>query len=219
MLYVVVLGVPGAGKGTQAKRLSAALGLPHVSSGDLFREQIQNGTELGIEAQRYIDRGELVPDQVTIGMVRDRLERSDARAGAVLDGFPRTIPQADAFEIIAREMGASVGPALHIRVPIERLVDRMVGRRVCRKSGHVYHLVYNPPKKPEICDIDGSELFQREDDLPETVRKRVQVYESLTAPLVEFYRARGVLEVVDGDQPMAAVTAEILSILGQEAGR
>jgi adenylate kinase len=180
---------------------------------------MQNGTELGIEAQRYIDRGELVPDQVTIGMMRDRLERSDARAGVILDGFPRTIPQADAFEVIAGEMGATVGPALHIRVPSERLVDRMVGRRVCRKLGHVYHMVYNPPIKPGICDVDESELFQREDDLPETVRKRVRVYESQTAPLVEFYRARGVLEVVDGDQPMAAVTAEILAILGQEAGR
>ena len=219
MLYVVVFGVPGAGKGTQAKRLSAAVRLPHVSSGDLFREHMQNGTELGIEAKRYIDRGELVPDPVTIGMVRDRLERSDAKAGAILDGFPRTIHQADAFELIAREMGATVGPAFHIRVPIERLVDRMAGRRVCQKAGHVYHLVYNPPKKPGVCDVDGSELVQREDDQPVTVRKRVLVYESLTAPLIEFYRARGVLEVVDGDQPMAAVTAEILAILGQEAGR
>ena len=219
MLYVVVLGVPGAGKGTQAKRLSAALGLAHISSGDLFRQQIQKGTDLGIEARRYIDRGELVPDLVTIGMVRDRLRQPDAAGGAVLDGFPRTIPQADAFEIIAQGLDATVGPAIHIQVPLERLIDRMVGRRVCRESGHVYHLEYNPPKRPGQCDFDGSELVQREDDQPETVRKRVQVYEKLTAPLIEFYRGRGVLEEVNGDQPMSAVTAEILAIIGQEAAR
>ena len=219
MLYVVVLGVPGAGKGTQAKRLSAALGLAHISSGDLFRQQIQKGTDLGIEARRYIDRGELVPDLVTIGMVRDRLRQPDAAGGAVLDGFPRTIPQADAFEIIAQGLDATVGPAIHIQVPLERLIDRMVGRRVCRESGHVYHLEYNPPKRPGQCDFDGSELVQREDDQPETVRKRVQVYEKLTAPLIEFYRGRGVLEEVNGDQPMSAVTAKILAIIGQEAAR
>ncbi len=219
MLYVVVLGVPGAGKGTQAKRLSAALGLAHISSGDLFREQMQKGTDLGIEARRYIDRGELVPDLVTVGMVRDRLRQPDAAGGAVLDGFPRTIPQADAFEIIAQGLDATVGPAIHIQVPLERLIDRMVGRRVCRESGHVYHLEYNPPKRPGQCDFDGSELVQREDDQPETVRKRVQVYEKLTAPLIEFYRGRGVLEEVNGDQPMSAVTAEILAIIGQEAAR
>ena len=219
MLYVVVFGVPGAGKGTQAKRLSAGLGLPHVSSGDLFREHIQKGTALGIEAKRYIDRGELVPDLVTIGMVRDRLGKSDAASGAILDGFPRTIPQADAFEVIARDLDATVGPAIHIRVPLERLIDRMTGRRVCREAGHVYHLAHNPPKQAGVCDLDGSELVQREDDQPETVRKRVQVYEKLTAPLIEFYRGRGVLEEVNGDQPMATVTAEILAILGQEAAR
>jgi len=217
MLYVVVFGVPGAGKGTQAKRLSVALGLPHVSSGDLFREHIQKGTDLGIEAQRYIDRGELVPDLVTIGMVHDRLGQADAASGAILDGFPRTIPQAEAFEVIAQEMDATVGPALHIRVPLERLIDRMAGRRVCRAAGHVYHLAHNPPRQEGICDSDGSELLQREDDRPETVRRRVQVYEKLTAPLIEFYRGRGVLEQVNGDQPMAVVTAEILAILGQEA--
>ena len=220
MLYVVVFGVPGAGKGTQAKRLSAALGLPHVSSGDLFRENIQQGTALGIEAKRYIDRGELVPDLVTIGMVRDRLGHPDAASGAILDGFPRTIPQADAFEAFAQELDATtVGPAIHIRVPLERLIDRMAGRRVCRESGHVYHLAHNPPKQAGVCDFDGSELVQREDDQPETVRRRVQVYEKLTAPLIEFYRGRGVLEEVNGDQPMATVTAEILAILGQEAAR
>ncbi len=219
MLYVVVLGVPGAGKGTQAKRLSAALGLPHVSSGDLFREHIQNGTPLGIEAQRHIDRGQLVPDEATIGMVRGRLERPDAASGAILDGFPRTIPQADALEAIAKDFDATVGPAFHIRVPLERLVDRMAGRRVCREAGHVYHLAYNPPKQAGVCDVDGSELVQREDDQPETVRNRVQVYEKLTAPLVAFYRSRGVLQEVNGDQPMGAVTAEILAILGQEAAR
>lgn len=219
MLYVVVFGVPGAGKGTQAKRLGAALGLPHVSSGDLFREHMQKGTDLGVEARRYIDRGELVPDQVTIGMVRDRLSQPDAAAGAILDGFPRTIPQADAFEAVALEQDATVGPAIHIKVPLERLVDRMAGRRVCRATGHVYHLAFNPPKQAGVCDFDGSELVQREDDRPETVRKRVKVYEKLTAPLIEFYRGRGVLEEVNGDQPMAAVTADILAILGQEAGR
>ncbi|MGH2621324.1 MAG: adenylate kinase [Anaerolineales bacterium] len=219
MLYVVLFGVPGAGKGTQAKRLSAALRLPHVSSGDLFREHVQKGTDLGIDARSYIDRGELVPDLVTIGMVRDRLAQPDAASGAILDGFPRTIPQADAFEVMAQALNATVGPAIHLQVPLERLIDRMAGRRVCRESGHVYHLAYNPPSQAGVCDHDGSELVQREDDQPETVRKRVQVYAKLTAPLIEFYRGRGVLEEVNGDQPMATVTAEILVILGQEAAR
>lgn len=216
MVYVVILGAPGAGKGTQSKRLSSALGLPHVSSGDLFREHFKNRTDLGAEAQRYISRGELVPDQVTIGMVRRRLEQQDAAAGAILDGFPRTAPQAEALAALARELGATVGPALHILVPLDRLIDRMAGRRVCRQAGHVYHLVHNPPKRPEVCDIDGSELYQRDDDTPETVRNRVRVFEQETAPLIDYYRRQGVLEEVNGDQPIESVTSEILAVLGQE---
>jgi len=216
MVYVVILGVPGAGKGTQSKRLSAALGLPHVGSGDLFREHFKNKTDLGTEAQRYISRGELVPDQVTIGMVRRRLEQPDAAAGAILDGFPRTAPQAEALAAIAQELGATVGPALYIQVPLERLIDRMDGRRVCREAGHVYHLVHNPPKRREVCDIDGSELYQRDDDFPDTVRNRVRVYDKETAPLIDYYRRQGVLKEVNGDEPIARVTAEILAVLGQE---
>jgi adenylate kinase len=217
-----MLGVPGAGKGTQAKSLAAALGFPHVSSGDLFREHIRRRSELGREAERYISgdrRGELVPDELTIGMVRERLAQPDSATGAILDGFPRTLAQAEALELLAAELGATVGPALHIGLPVERLVERMAGRRVCARDGHVYHLTFNPPKRAGVCDVDGSELIQRDDDQPETVRKRVRVYQEETAPLIEFYRGRGVLREINGDQPIASVTAEVLASVRKEAAR
>lgn len=216
MHFIVLLGVPGAGKGTQAKRLSAALELPHISSGDLFRENRKQGTRIGREAQKYISRGELVPDEITIEMIEERLGRLDGAEGAILDGYPRTARQAEALENMA---GGIVRAAVHVEVPIERLVERMSGRRVCREQGHVYHIVHNPPRQQGICDVDDSELYQREDDKPETVRHRLQVYEERTAPLIDYYRERGVLVSVNGDQPIKAVTEKILSSLEQVATR
>ncbi len=213
MRLLVVLGAPGAGKGTQAKRLSATMSLPHISSGDLFREHIQRQTDLGREAEDYISRGELVPDEVTIGMIRERLEQPDVKEGGILDGFPRTVAQAEALERIAQELDGQVQSTIHIRVPESRLIERLSGRRVCRQSGHVYHLEYNPPKQEGICDLDGSELYQREDDQAETVQNRVRVYQRETEPLIEYYRDRGLLLEIDGDQPIEQVTGEIIEAL------
>ncbi len=210
----MLLGVPGAGKGTQAKRLSKALSLPHVSSGDLFRENLKLETPIGREAKKYLSRGELVPDEITIEMIEERLGQSDGAAGAILDGFPRTTRQAEALESMA---GGSVRAAIHVEVPIERLVERMSGRRVCRDQGHVYHIEHNPPKDMGICDEDGSELFQRDDDQPETVRDRLNVYEEQTEPWREYYRERDLLIEVDGDQSIDTVTEQILLSLEREA--
>ena len=210
----MLLGVPGAGKGTQAKRLSTALLLPHISSGDLFRDNLRNGTPVGEEAKKYLSKGELVPDEITIEMVRERLAKSDAHAGAILDGFPRTAGQAEALKDMA---GGSVRFAVHVEVPFERLVERMSGRRVCREEGHVFHREYQPSKKKGVCDIDGSELYQRDDDKPETVRHRLEVYEEQTEPLIDYYRERGLLIEVNGDQPIDTVTEQILLSLEQEA--
>lgn len=216
MDFIVLLGVPGAGKGTQAKRLSTALALPHISSGDLFRENLKNETPIGEEAKKYLSRGELVPDEITIGMIEERLGQADGASGAILDGFPRTTRQADALETMA---GGSVRAAIHVEVPIERLVERMSGRRVCRQAGHVYHIRHNPPKERGICDEDGSELYQRDDDKPETVRHRLKVYEERTQPLIEYYRGRSLLIEINGDQPIDRVTEDILSSLEKEATR
>ncbi len=212
----MLLGVPGAGKGTQAKRLSTALELPHVSSGDLFRENLKNETPIGEEAKKYLSRGELVPDEITIDMIEERLGQADGANGAILDGFPRTTRQADALETMA---GGSVRAAIHVEVPIERLVERMSGRRVCRQGGHVYHVQHNPPKETGFCDEDGSELYQRDDDKPETVRRRLKVYEEQTEPLIEYYRERSLLIEINGDQPIDNVTEDILSSLEKEATR
>jgi adenylate kinase len=214
--FIVLLGVPGAGKGTQAKRLSTALALPHISSGDLFRENLKNETPIGEEAKKYLSRGELVPDEITIGMIEERLGQADGASGAILDGFPRTTRQADALETMA---GGSVRAAIHVEVPIERLVERMSGRRVCRQAGHVYHIRHNPPKERGICDEDGSELYQRDDDKPETVRHRLKVYQERTQPLIEYYRGRSLLIEINGDQPIDSVTEDILSSLEKEATR
>ena len=210
----MLLGVPGAGKGTQAKRLSTALLLPHVSSGDLFRDNLRNGTPVGEEAKKYLSKGELVPDEITIKMVRERLAQSEAHAGAILDGFPRTAGQAEAMEGMA---GGSVRSAVHVEVPFERLIERMSGRRVCREQGHVFHREYKPSQRKGVCDIDGSELYQRDDDKPETVRHRLEVYEEQTEPLIDYYRERGLLIEVNGDQPIDTVTEQILLSLEQEA--
>ena len=208
-LFIILLGPPGAGKGTQAHRLAERLGLPHISSGDLFREHLKNQTPLGKLAQQYMSKGELVPDEVTIGMVKDRLARPDAQRGAILDGFPRTPAQAQALDALLAERCARV-VVPYIRVPEEELIARLSGRLTCRAHGHVFHVRYNPPKQPGVCDYDGSELYQRDDDKPETVRRRIQVYHAQTAPLIDYYRQRCVLVEVNGDAPLDDVTQALL---------
>jgi adenylate kinase len=209
--YVVLLGPPASGKGTQAARLKEALGLPHIASGDLFRENLKNETDLGREAKSYMDRGELVPDDVTIAMVMERLSRPDCAAGALLDGFPRTIAQAEALDdaLAAQGLGVSVAP--YIAVPDEVLVERVSGRRLCRTCGRSYHIRFNRPEKEGVCDGDGGELYQRDDDRPETVRNRLRVYWEQTSPLIDYYRGQGVLVEVDGDQPIDDVSADLLA--------
>jgi len=211
--FIVLLGAPGAGKGTQAKRVSHKMGLPHISSGDLFREHERRQTELGREARRYTSRGDLVPDGVTIAMIRERLGQPDSQAGAVLDGFPRTAPQAEALAGLLGEIQSRVEHAVLIRASEEQLVERLAGRRVCTAQGHVYHLSYHPPKQPGLCDQDGSALLQREDDRPETVRNRIRVYARQTRPVVEYYREQGVLREIEGDQAIDQVTEDILKVL------
>ena len=207
--FIVLLGPPASGKGTQAARLREALGLPHVASGDLFRENLKNETELGLKAKVYMDRGELVPDDVTIGMVMERLNRPDCAGGALFDGFPRTIAQAEALDQALAERGHRISVVPYIAVPDEVLVERVSGRRLCRVCGEAYHVKFNLPKRPGVCDDDGGELYQRDDDKPETVRKRLQVYWEQTSPLIGYYRDRGILVEVDGDQAIDAVAADL----------
>lgn len=211
--YLIFLGPPMSGKGTQAKRLTERLGIPQVSSGDLFRYNIKNQTSLGLVAKTFIDRGDLVPDDVTIGMVKDRLNREDCASGALLDGFPRTIAQAEALEGILTELGASLSAVISVDVPDDSLVERASGRRICRSCGQSYNLTFNPPQQDGICDLDGGELYQREDDKPDTVRQRLAVYQAQTSPLIEFYQARGILKEVNGDQPIDDVSKDIEEIM------
>lgn len=209
-LYIVMLGPPGAGKGTQAKQLAQALDLVHVSTGDLFRENLKNETELGQLAQSYMNKGELVPDDVTIRMVEERLSRPDCDQGAVLDGFPRTPAQADALEALLTKFDAGVKVVPYIKVPDEVLIERLSGRWMST-SGRVYHALYNPPMVKWIDDLDGSKLYQREDDKPETVRHRIEVYREQTAPLIEYYRKKGLLVEIDGTQAIDDVTKDLLN--------
>jgi adenylate kinase len=209
--FIVLLGPPGVGKGTQAKFLTEKIGLAHISSGDLFRENLKNQTELGKQAQTYMTKGELVPDDVTIAMIRDRLKRPDCQAGAILDGFPRTIAQAEALSIMLKEFGGDVNSVPYVTAPEAMLVERLTGRWTCRANGHIFHEKNNPPKKAGICDIDGSELYQRDDDKSETVVRRIQVYLEQTAPLIEYYRKRGVLVEIDGTQAIPVVAKVLLA--------
>ncbi len=218
-IYIVLLGPPGAGKGTQARLISEEMHLPHISSGDLFRENIKNQTALGQLAKGYIDRGELVPDEVTIGMIRQRLALPDCEGGALLDGFPRTPAQAEALEVMLAEFGGKVDVVPYIRVPEALLIERLSGRWTCRAQGHVFHEVYHPPKVAGRCDVDGSELYQRDDDKAETVANRIRVYFEQTAPLIEHYRQRGLLVEIDGAQPIAQVTADLLAVISQKVIR
>jgi len=214
--YIVLLGPPGAGKGTQAAVLSKALELAHISSGDIFRENLKAQTELGKLAQTSMSRGELVPDDVTIAMIEERLSRPDCAQGALLDGFPRTPAQAQALADMLAKMGGKVDAVPYIAVPAEELIKRLSGRWTCRAEGHVYHQVFNPPQKAGVCDVDGSELYQRDDDKSETVERRIRVYLEQTAPLIAFYREKGLLMDVDGTRPIDEVSKTLLAAFGKE---
>ena len=214
--YIVLLGPPGAGKGTQAQIISEKLGLPHISSGDIFRENLKKQTELGKQADGYMKRGELVPDDLTIAMIRDRLSRPDCKPGALLDGFPRTPAQAEALSQMLAGFGGRVDAVPYISVPEQVLVERLTGRWTCREQGHVFHQTYNPPKEPGRCDYDGSELYQRDDDKAETVAHRIRVYLDQTMPLIEYYRQRGVLLEVDGTQSIEQVSEDLLAALPEK---
>ena len=214
--YIVLLGPPGVGKGTQAKIVAKKTGIPHVSSGDLFRENIKNGTDLGVLAQSYIQKGELVPDDVTIAMIRDRITSgSDCSDGAILDGFPRTPAQAIALEKMLEEVGGKVDIVPYITAPEETLVARLSGRRTCRQCGHIFNTTYNPPKRSGVCDYDGSELYQRDDDKAETVTRRIQVYFEQTAPLISYYCEAGKLTEINGAQSIVEVTTTLLHALNK----
>jgi adenylate kinase len=211
--FYVFLGPPGAGKGTQAKFVAKMLGIPQISSGDIFRENKKNKTELGILADEYIRVGELVPDDVTIRMVGERISRTDCDAGAILDGFPRTPNQAKALDKMLEGMNCQIIQVPYIAVDEEELVERLSGRLTCREQGHVFHKKYNPPKVAGVCDFDGSELYQREDDRPETVKHRIRVYEQQTRPLIEYYKERGILVKIDGNQAIEQVTGDLMEML------
>lgn len=217
MRVIVLLGAPGAGKGTQAPILSGRLHLPHVATGDLFRAAVRDGSPVGVEARRFMERGQLVPDEITVKMLLERLSRSDAEGGVILDGFPRNRAQAQALDEALTKRGAMVDRAVSIDVPPEELLDRMSGRWVCRESGHVYNERTNPPRAAGRCDLDGSELIQREDDKAETIRARLALTLASLAEVSDHYAARGILQSVDGRQPIDAVTADLVAALDDPA--
>lgn len=212
-MKIIMLGAPGAGKGTQAKMIAEKYGIPHISTGDIFRSNIKDGTELGMEAKKYMDQGLLVPDELTVKILLDRVARADCRNGYVLDGFPRTIPQAEVLDQALEKIGDQIDFAINVSVPDENIVKRMSGRRACVGCGATYHIEHIPPKKEGICDTCGMELILREDDKPETVQNRLSVYHSQTQPLIEFYQKKGILQTVDGTVDMKAVFDAIVAIL------
>lgn len=212
-IYIVLLGPPGAGKGTQAQRVAKAFAIPHVSSGDIFRENIKNQTDLGKKANQFIVKGELVPDDLTIAMIKDRLSRTDCQHGALLDGFPRTPVQAESLSKILVDFQGKVNAVPYIDVPEDVLIKRLTGRWTCRSQGHVYHEKFNPPKQAGRCDFDGSELYQRDDDKVETVTRRIKVYLEQTMPLIDHYKKMGVLIDIDGSQAIDRVTTSLLEAL------
>jgi adenylate kinase len=214
-IFLVLLGVPGAGKGTQSKLIEEKLALPQVSTGDIFRYNLKNETELGLLAKSYMDKGELVPDSVTIEMVRDRLSQPDCARGAIMDGFPRNLVQAKAFdEITAESGGVDLVPL--IQLEDEEAIRRITGRRLCRTCGAVYHVDFNPPKQEGVCDIEGGELYQRKDDEPETVRNRLYVYYKQTSPLIGYYFAKGLLAELDGNRPIEEVNQKLMALLSEK---
>ena len=213
-MKIIMLGAPGAGKGTQAKMIAEKCGIPHISTGDIFRANIKQGTELGAKAKEYMDKGLLVPDELTCDLVVDRIQKDDCAGGFILDGFPRTIRQAEVLEEALTGLGEKIDCAMDIVVPDESIIERMAGRRACVGCGATYHVVFNPTKKEGVCDTCGEKLILRDDDKPETVQKRLTVYHDQTQPLEDFYSERGVLKEVDGTQSMDKVFEDILKTLG-----
>ena len=214
-MKIIMLGAPGAGKGTQAKMIAEKCGIPHISTGDIFRANIKNGTELGAKAKEYMDKGLLVPDELVCDLVVDRIQQADCEKGYILDGFPRTIPQAEALEAALNDIEQKLDYAIDIDVPDENIINRMSGRRACVGCGATYHVVFNPTKVEGKCDVCGESLILRDDDKPETVKKRLDVYHTQTQPLIDFYSARKVLVEVDGTQSMDKVFEDIMKILGE----
>lgn len=206
---LILMGLPGAGKGTQAEKIVEKYQIPHISTGDMFRLAIKEGTDLGKKAKTFMDQGELVPDEVTIGIVRERLSKADCNNGFLLDGFPRTIAQAEALENLLQDMGRTLDYVLHVDVPQEQLVERLTGRRICPTCGATYHVTFNPPKEEGICDYDGTALIQREDDRPETVEKRLEVNVAQTKPMLDFYHDKGYLVSINGLQDINQVFEDI----------
>lgn len=213
-MKIIMLGAPGAGKGTQAKKIAEKCGIPHISTGDIFRANIKNGTELGKKAKTYMDQGLLVPDELVCDLVVDRIQQEDCKSGYILDGFPRTIPQAESLDQALQTIGEKMDYAIDVEVPDENIVKRMGGRRACVGCGATYHLVYAPTKTEGICDTCGGELILRDDDKPETVQKRLGVYHEQTQPLIDYYKKQGILREVDGSAAMEEVFQGILTILG-----
>lgn len=214
--FIVLLGPPGAGKGTQAQAISEELRLPHISSGEIFRENLKKQTELGKIAENYINKGELVPDDITIKMIKARLTQGDCKKGALLDGFPRTVAQAKALDSMLEDINGQVAAVPYIKVDREELITRLTGRRTCPTCGRVYHIKFNPPYQEGICDDDGSRLVQREDDKVETVTNRIRVYHEQTQPLIEYYRGQGLLLEINGNQAIEKVTEDLISVLSEE---
>ena len=213
-MKIIMLGAPGAGKGTQAKMIAEKYGIPHVSTGDIFRANIKNGTELGKEAKKYMDQGLLVPDELTVKILLDRVAQPDCAEGYVLDGFPRTIPQAEVLDEALEKLGEAIDYAINVDVPDENIVKRMSGRRACLSCGATYHMEHIPPRKEGVCDVCGQELVLRDDDKPETVLKRLTVYHDQTQPLIDYYTKKDILKTVDGTVDMKDVFAAITEILG-----
>lgn len=214
-MKIIMLGAPGAGKGTQAKQIATKYGIPHISTGDIFRANIKNGTELGMKAKSYMDQGALVPDELTCDLVMDRIAQQDCEKGFVLDGFPRTIPQAEALTKALAKIGQAMEYAIDVDVPDENIVNRMSGRRACLNCGATYHIVFNPTKVEGVCDACGNQTVLRQDDKPETVQKRLSVYHEQTQPLIDYYKEQNILKTVDGTKPMDEVFSDIVAILGE----
>lgn len=214
-MNLILMGLPGAGKGTQAEQIVEDYGIPHISTGDMFRSAIKNETELGLKAKSFMDAGSLVPDEVTIGIVRERLSQEDCVKGFLLDGFPRTIAQAEALEEILSTLGRELDYVLNIHVPEELLLERLTGRRVSPTSGKTYHVIYNPPKVEGKCDVDGSDLIQRDDDKPETVKTRLEVNQQQAQPLIDFYESKGYLKHIDGNRDINDVYKDIQALLAE----
>lgn len=214
-MKIIMLGAPGAGKGTQAKKISAKYDIPHISTGDIFRANIKNGTELGKKAKSYMDQGLLVPDELTVDLVMDRIQKEDCKNGYILDGFPRTIPQAEALDQALKALGEKLDYAIEVDVPDENIVKRMAGRRACVHCGATYHILHAPTKVENICDACGGDLILRDDDKPETVTKRLTVYHDQTKPLIDYYKEEGILATVDGTADLEDVFKAVVAILGE----